>query len=177
MTGTRTLFERLCDTVSACPSSPKTHRAPCAAKFLTGAVTRSADSTRWPHVFCGAGAGRQALRPQKKKTALFRPRQPRPPHRCVDPSSQKSGISRVTSCLRPAGLETPTTQKPGGDDDDTPRWEGPQRRLTGACFYFENTKNCRFPVNCICTRATGRRLSYHETCAHDAAAACIRMPR
>ena len=56
-----------------------------------------------------------------------------------------------------------------------------QGPLTGADkgtrAYFENTRKCRFLVNCICTRATGSRPPEHETCAHDAAAACGRMPR
>ena len=42
--------------------------------------------------------------------------------------------------------------------------------------YVENTKKSRCLVNGIRTRATGSRHPDHETCAHDAAAACGRMP-
>ena len=51
-----------------------------------------------------------------------------------------------------------------------------QRRPTGASF-SQNQKYFRFLVNCICTHATGSRPPEQGTSAHDAAAACGRMPR
>ena len=57
---------------------------------------------------------------------------------------------------------------------------GVSRPLVAAdrrALVFKAPKKVDFLSNCICTHATGSKPPEHETCEHDAAAACIRMQR
>ena len=47
----------------------------------------------------------------------------------------------------------------------------------GRAVVFKTHRKCRFSVDCICTHAACSQPPERETCARDAAAACIRMPR
>ena len=81
--------------------------------------------------------------------------------------AEEAPIKLTSRGYRRIPLETVDENSPGNFNGG--QW--------GRVLVFKTPKNCRFPVNCICTHATGSRPPEHETCAHDVAAACGRMPR
>ena len=99
-------------------------------------------------------------------------------HYCSWTISETENISALKSVdivySRNSGVELGNNETSGRRKPGVKAQNGGEH---GRALILKTHKNCRFVVNCICTHATGSRPPEHETCAHEAAAACIRMPR